>query len=273
MYQIIVVTMNPEILSTYEKITDWSDMGLLTPVYLRTVSEAKAYLKAHKVDAISYRLEDSQSEELHTFLDENFPAMPIFHASAREERLREVLREAKTILNRLHADFSDETYSEDEIMYMLRREFISALMEGKVQKPLEVRSRMKMLRCKADIENSVFLVDMEIPAGDLFLSDRWRYGEERLEVALNNFFGKESENIIYYLSMPSAKTLRLLAMPRAEARNADTSVTAVVSRHVNDSIDKMRDMLELEVRVVGVEALPNLMSLAIEGENTIKEDA
>ncbi len=106
-------------------------------------------------------------------------------------RRLESVTELRSLLNRTHADFSNDSFGEADMLQICRHEFFRALLSGRIASKQDVINRMRLLRSRMDLEAPCVLVDLSLPDGTEYLSGRWHYGTDRLEVALRNFFGAE----------------------------------------------------------------------------------
>ncbi len=105
----------------------------------------------------------------------------------------EVIREVELLLNRLHADDSNDDY--DEATTSSRRANAGkrpavgacASKEYILQHELHVPLPGRPLK-------PCLFVRFSVPEGDAFITGRWHYGSERLGTALKNFFGEQFEH-------------------------------------------------------------------------------
>ena len=58
---------------------------------------------------------------------------------------------------------------------------------------------------------------------DVFLTERWHYGGERLETALRNFFGREHGHMLLRVAVVSPQEVRVLCYPRDEREGLSES--------------------------------------------------
>jgi hypothetical protein len=125
-------------------------------------------------------------------------------------------------------------------------------------------SKVKLLRFGIDVDKPCVLLDMNLPQGDEYLAGRWHYGSERLEVALRNFFGTETDGLSFNVAVVTPQLLRMLVCPmegHGEMEGED-SLTGLVEKHVRDAIEQIGEYLALEVRIKGMQVLKNITALA-----------
>jgi hypothetical protein len=168
------------------------------------------------------------------------------------------------LLNRTHADFSNEDYGIGDMMKLCRNDFMRTLLSGSVPDSREILSKVKLLRFGIDVDKPCVLMDMNLPQGDEYLAGRWHYGSERLEVALRNFFGTETDGLTFHVAVVTPQLLRMLACPLEEhcGKEGEESLTGLVENHVRDAIGQIGEYLALEICIKGTRVLKNITALA-----------
>lgn len=262
MYKLLLATDKPEVLSAFESIPSYVDLGFREP---RVVSSARAAiesLKKHHADAIVFDLEEEGQQQLKAVLRASYPLMPIMPAARNRAKLESALGETRSLLNRLRADFSNEDFTEEDMMSLCRHEFLRALLGGKIATPSDVEERMYLLRSKMDTKVPCVVVDMALPEGDDFLSGRWHYGTDRLEMALRNFFGCELNGMRMVICVLPDSRIRMLCCPMEGKEAMTESVTATVSAHASSAIEHMSEYLHMDLQITGIQVLPAVTALA-----------
>ena len=264
MYKLLLATDQHDIQTMFSQISDWENKGFRVPRMAGDAQEAIACLEKHHVDAVAFRLNAQEEEKLYQKLVKSYPELPIFRLGRNVPEQMAVLNELRSLLNRTHADFANEDYGIADMMKLCRNDFMRALLSGNISDSREVLSKIKLLRFSIDVDKPCVLLDMDLPGGDEYLAGRWHYGSERLEVALRNFFGTEFNNLHISVSVVTPQLIRLLACPMEGQGEGDReeSLTGMVTEHVHETIDRIREYLALEVRIGPMHVLKNITDLA-----------
>ena len=191
MYKILLVTDRPEILDAFQAVSSWESLGFRVPRICNSAEGAIACLKAHHVDGIGIRLDMEQEALLMGHLTAFYPILPIFAVSENAGELVESITELRSLLNRTHADFSNDNFGEADMLQVCRHEFFRDLLSERITGKKYVLNHMRLLRSRMDPQAACVMVDLSLPTGEEYLAGRWHYGPESLEVALRNFFGAE----------------------------------------------------------------------------------
>lgn len=267
MYRIMLVTDRPEVLAALEEISSWESLGFRPPRVCHSAESAIAALKAHHVDGLGMALGKSDEDLLMAHLTAFYPILPIYAVSDVADEMLDNIRELRKLLNRTHADFSNDNFGEGDMLQVCRHEFFRALLSEQIERRKDVVDRMRLLRSKMDAEAPCVLVDLAVPDGGEFLSGRWHYGPERLEVALRNFFGAEFHGMRMVVAVVAPDHVRLLCCPMtgvAQDVDADDSVTSLVNEHTQEAMEQARIYLDLELSLTSIRVLPNVTVLAQE---------
>lgn len=266
MYKILLVTDRPEVLDAFTSVDTWENLGFRTPRICNTAESAIACLKAHHVDGIGIALDPEQEDLLTAHLMAFYPILPIFAVSGDATRNLESVTELRSLLNRTHADFSNDNFGEADMLQVCRHDFFRALLSGQIGTKEEVVQHMRLLRSRMDPNAPCVLVDLNLPDGTGYLSGRWHYGTDRLEVALRNFFGAEFHGMRMVAAVVAPDHVRLLCCPMLGVPQAeeDESITSLVSEHTLEAMDQARTYLDLELCLTSIRVLPSVTALAHE---------
>ena len=265
MYKILLVTDRPEILDAFQAVASWESLGFRTPRICNSAESAIACLKAHHVDGIGIRLDMEQEALLMGHLTAFYPILPIFAVSGNTGELMGSIAELRSLLNRTHADFSNDNFCEADMLQICRHEFFRELLSERIKGRNYVLNHMRLLRSRMDPEAACVTVDLTLPAGEEYLGGRWHYGPERLEVALRNFFGAELQGMRIVVAVISPEHIRVLCCPMVGTQSAESdSITRLVNEHTMEVIDQARIYLDLELQLTSLRVLPNVTALAEE---------
>lgn len=232
MYKILLVTDRPEILDAFQAVSSWESLGFRVPRICNSAEGAIACLKAHHVDGIGIRLDMEQEALLMGHLTAFYPILPIFAVSENAGELVENITELRSLLNRTHADFSNDNFGEADMLQVCRHEFFRDLLSERITGKKYVLNHMRLLRSRMDPQAACVMVDLSLPTGEEYLAGRWHYGPERLEVALRNFFGAELQGMRIVVAVVAPDHVRVLCCPMLGTQCEESdSITRLVNEH------------------------------------------
>ncbi len=263
MYKLLLATGQRDILDMFSQYTEWESIGFRMPRTAANAQEAAACLEKHRVDAIAFRLDAQEENKLYQKLMKSYPELPIFPLGSTMAEQITILHDLRVLLNRTHADFSNEDYGVADMMKLCRNDFMRALLSGAITDGREIKTRVKLLRLNIDADKPCVLLDMELLKGEEYLAGRWHYGSERLEVALRNFFGAEMNGLLISVAVVTPQLVRLLACPKEGQGEGGESSTGKVVGHVQEAIREIREYLSLEVTMGPIRVLKNITDLSV----------
>ncbi len=262
MYKLLLATDQPEIIEAFQAVNSWESLGFRTPRMVTTPQAAMDSLKKHHADGIALAFDKENEAVLAPCLRDDYPILPIINASRQPGQVVDYVCELRALLNRTHADFSNDSFGEADMLQLCRHEFFRALIAGEIHKPEDVVRRMRLLRSHMSPEQPCVLLELAMPEGDTFLTGRWHYGTERLEVALRNFFGVELDGMRMLVSVLPNEKIFLLACPMLGETVAD-SISGAVYSHALETIAHVKEYLGLHLTIASVRVLPCLKTLAL----------
>lgn len=268
MYKLLLATDRTEVLEAFNAVTAWESMGFRVPRIVTSVSGAVKSLKEHHADAIAFSFAGQDENMLMDHLQVIYPNLPIFAAEETPGALMTVLHELRTLLNRTHADFSNDDFGEADMLQICRHEFFRALLQDRVAGEESVSRCLRLLRSKMDPEKPCVIVELGMPSDSDFLKGRWHYGTDRLEIALRNFFGVEVAGMRMVAAVLPDERIYLLAGAMRGAAQPD-SMTGVVTAHVQECIEHVAEYLHLDLTMKNIRVLPKLKELARKEERTM----
>ena len=109
------------------------------------------------------------------------------------------------------------------------------------------------------MDRPCFVIDFDLPQGEIYLSDRWHYGRERLENALrSNFFGRYVDNIYYGVAVLTTRHIRLFACQRRDSQEDLEAINQRVQRHVEKTVADIKEYLDLDLNIEQYTVLRNI---------------
>ncbi|MBE5769267.1 MAG: hypothetical protein E7333_06750 [Clostridiales bacterium] len=262
MYKLLLATDRPEVIETFNAVKSWELMGFHTPRMASTISEAMNSLDRHHADAVVMAFSPEDEAELMAYLNASHPITPVVEPEIRPALMEQRLAELRHLLSRMHADFSNDDFGEADMLQLCRREFFRALMNGRIREKADVKRYLHLLRSRMDAEKPCVVLELAMAPGDDYLSGRWHYGPERLELALRNFFGAELNGMRMLPVLLPGDRIELMACPMTGNETVQ-SMTSVVSDHAQSCMAHVRDYLDLDLHIANIRVLPALTALAI----------
>lgn len=262
MYRLLVATDVPEINKLLQEEINWAQNGFNPPVIVSDADEAIARLSVTAFDAVGYRFAHENPARLEAYLEEKAPTLPIFSVRSTAERQLLILKDLKHLLNRLNADFSDEVYDDSALVGLVQDEMTHSLLAGEITKKSVMVNWLHMLRAHMDPERTCILFEIDMPQGEVYLADRWHHGQERLENALrSNFFGRYADDIYYAVAVLTNRHIRLAAVPALTLKSTDQSFYDTAVAHVNNSLQLIKEYLDLDLQILDTKVLPSMTAL------------
>lgn len=268
MYKLLLATDRAEILEAFGAVTAWERLGFRAPRIVTSVNGAIKSLKEHHADAIAFSFKAQDEAMLMDHLRLFYPLLPIFSAQETPGELMDVLDELRRLLNRTHADFSNDDFGMADMLQICRHEFFRALLEDRVAGEESVRRGLRLLRSKMEPDKPCVVVELSMPQDSDFLKGRWHYGTERLEVALRNFFGVEVAGMRMVAAVLPDERIYLVAGTMYGAQQTE-SMTGLVTAHVQECIKHVAEYLHLDLTMKNIRVLPRLVELARKEERTM----
>ena len=252
MYKLLLVTDREEIQRLFREQIDWQRAGFRSPIIAASAQEGIDLINSKPIDAVGYSLRREDAMPLKRFLRYGRPSLPIYAVCASPEEQTQVLRELQAVLNRLHADFSDEYYDEEAMLTIQRDELVHALLSGELRDWEAVKRSFKLIRSHVSLDHPSILYEIDMPQGDVYLASHSGHAQQRLESALrNNFFGRYVDGVYYAVAVLTPRHIRLACIPmQGDIREDDASFSARADDHVHQSIQKIKEYLDLDMNIV-----------------------
>ena len=143
--------------------------------------------------------------QLHRYLNEH-PSLPVFQTHKHLENVRDELTAIRRFLDRMHMDDTDASFSEMEIITMLRDELMRDLLSGNIQSEQKFMGRVKLARANISLKHHCYLYEFDLPQGEIYMEDMaLRRGT--LSALRNNFFKRFVDDIYYGVRVLNPDTL------------------------------------------------------------------
>ncbi len=263
MYKLLLVSDREDVLNAFDEVGNWERLGFRAPHIRHDFEGAKESLAKHHADGIAIAIGDAEKEMLVDYLRKQFPYLPVFQAGATREEVIFYLQELKTVLNRLRADFSSDSFSEKDVMLECRHDLLRHLVSGELKDENKMYRHMRLLRSRMDVNRPCILIEMKQPEGapDL-LEGRWHDSYQLLERTLYKSFARDI-NGYHILPLVTEKgRIFVLAGPlHGQEGSSMDSVTPVIKSCTEDGIEHVKHFEGLSLKVNSLQVLPSLSSL------------
>lgn len=275
MYKLLLVSDRDDVLKAFEEVQNWERLGFKPPHIRHDFEGTKDSLAKHHADGIAVSVNPEEEKKILAYLQEFFPNVPIFQAGTTRDEVLRYLNELNILLNRIHADFSNDRIREIDLLQECRHEFFRKLITGQVEKKDDLLRNMRLLRSRMDPDKPCLIAELEQPcdAGQDRLTGRWQYGPDRLELALRNSFGGDVDGIHILPTVHTDGRILILccALYGMESAVTGDQMTAMLTSHIADGIAHLQEFFGLELHITGISVLPSLYVLCKDAaENCMK---
>ena len=252
MYKLLLVTDREDISSLFRDQIDWAKLNCRKPYFAADPQQAISLLNSKAIDAVGYRFFGLDGIALTKFLRYGRPSLPIFQVCETVDAQTMVIRQTVSVLDRLHQDYADEYYDEESMLTLQRDEVMHSLLAGEIQDWESLNREMKLIRAHVSLDQPCVLYEIDMPQGEVYLSEHQGHAQQRLESALrNNFFGRYVEGIFYAVAVLTPRHIRIVCMPmHGQEMGTPEAFGQRTDAHINESIQKIKEYLDLDMTVV-----------------------
>lgn len=264
MYKLLLVSDQPEVLGAFEAVDNWEKLGFRAPHIRHDYEGALESMSVHHADGISVSLNNAEEEErLLAWLRNNKPCLPVFQAGRNSAEVLRYVSELGILLNRIHADFSDDRIGLPDMLQMCRHEFFRKLVSGEVHRQEDLVRNLRLMCSKMDPDHPCVIVKLTQPEENGKLAGHWLFGPDKLEYLLRQMFGKESDGLRIVPAVLQDGDVVLLYCPNLGTEHAaeDSSMTDMVTSHTDECIVHAKEYLGVDLTVQGVNVMPSLRAL------------
>lgn len=261
MYKLLLVTDQPDIQDFFLHDINWSSYNCHAPRVFSAVDEAIAYINVSPLDAVGYYLGKRGAIELGRYLASERPSLPVFAVSRKRAIQEKLIEELVRLLDRMHVDDADEPYDEKTMLATIRDDYTHRLLSGEIHDADLLKRGLALIRMNVNTERRCVLYELNMPMGESYMAIHSNDAKERLERALrNSFIGREVGRAYYGVAVLSPSHIRVVAAPTTDADSEDIEKFAEeTDRHILDSINRVKDYLDLEIVITECGVLDNLI--------------
>ncbi len=263
MYKLLLATDQPAVQAFFRDEIDWHALNFHRPFVAASPEEAIELLNTKPIDAIGYYFSNTQGAVLTRFLSYGRPSLPVFDVSREVQRQVTALKELGRLLDRLHGDYADEPYAEEAMMTLMRDELTHQLLAGEITDFEYLERQLHLFRARVSADEPCILYEIDMPQGEVYMTEHRNHAQERLASALrNNFFGRYVDGIFYAVAVLTPRHIRLAAIPVQSEQAEDVMQLARrADEHVQDSIANIKEYLGLDMDVLEARTIEGLRHL------------
>lgn len=257
MYRLLIVTERQSVRDMFGGMSGWEVMGFKQPRLRATTEEALLCMQKHHIDAIA--IDDTEAfADLDAHIEANCPTMLRFAVENTPEEQQKTIRILDRLLNQIRADHSNNQYDETSALQYTRDRQMKTLLSGVIPTQKELAARLRMLRCQEQADVPCVVARLGLDEEDPFLTERWHYGSDRLEVALRNFFGGDQAHMLVHVAVVSQDEVRVLCYPSgSEALDASKAAD-----FIHEVTQQVENYMGLRMTVQDVKTIPGLKVFA-----------
>lgn len=145
----------------------------------------------------------------------------------------------------------------------MRLDFWDALWEGQIAGAAVLRRRLKVLELPVQEDSPCCRCVLRLRHGDAYLDQIWRYGRNRLRVAVGNLLPRD-HGVLYGICRLTTHHVYILACAM-DGTDAAT-LEDIARRDIAQLIDALENYLDLESELKEIVPMQSLKALTREGE-------
>ena len=274
MYKLLLVSDQDDVLDAFDRINNWEYNGFRKPHIRRDLDGARQCLLEHHADGLVLGLGPEKEHELMVWLHGAYPLLPVCEAGKTPEEALKYLGELNGLLNRIRADFSSDAFPEQEMLVRSRRHFFRKLVGERKMTSQEIKRGMRLRRSRMNPASPCVLMELQYSAGDESEPDEIVQDRDHLlERSLFQSFGGDVAGYHVLPLVTNDGRIYVLAgrlwseeLRDGEKENTAESVTEVLERTVREGILHAEEYQGLQLRIKGMDVLPNFYALCADSE-------
>ena len=266
MYKLLLVSDREDVLNAFAQIDNWERHGFKPPHIRHDYEGMIDSLSKHHADGIAVAVVPEEAKKIYPYLQDHYPNVPLFEAGTTNDEVLRYLNELNILLNRIHADFSNDGFREIDMLMECRHEFFRKLMTGRIERKDDLLRNMHLLRSRMNPESTCMIVELQQPeeTEQDKLEGRWHYGADRLEYTLRKSFGGDVEGVHILPAVHADGRIQVLCCSLSGAESSvktQDQMTALLTTRIADGIAHLKEYFGLELHITGIRVIPSLYAL------------
>lgn len=259
MYRLLIATRQPKTKALIADLKDWESFGFKPPHLRENAAEAEDCMNKHAIDAIAIDY-DSEWKPFLDLLNTTYSDLPLFPIESSQEKQYAVLRDLSHLLARIKADDTNDQRDLSYMMHQQRARWMRRLISGMEHSADDIRRKMLLHRCTMLPDDPCVIACLYINKDDAFINERWHYGQDRLEMALSNFFGYHHAGLAITVTVVSQEEVRVLFCPEQSTGQLDETD---IARYVKETIEQIEHYLGLSLHLREIRSLNHITDFAV----------
>ncbi len=142
----------------------------------------------------------------------------------------------------------------------MRLDFWDALWHGQIGNPSALSRRLTVLKLPVGADTPCCRCVLRLKHGDAYLDHIWRYGRDRLRVAVGNLLPGEEDGVLYGVCRLTPKHVYILACAMNGMTVAELEARAEAD--IGRLIDSLEQYLDLESELKEIVPVDSLTKMA-----------
>lgn len=146
----------------------------------------------------------------------------------------------------------------------MRLDFWDSLWEGQISTPAVLSRRLKVLELPITVDSPSARCVLRLKHGEAYLDHIWRYGRDRLRVAVGNLLPDETGGVLYGVCRLTPRHVYIMA---CAMQGTDAAALEQKARQDIDAlINALEQYLDLQSELREIDPVPALSALTGERE-------
>ena len=263
MYRLLLVSDRPDVLENFAKFDRYERLGFKPPHVRHDYQGMLDSFQKHHADGIAFALPPEEEQKVLEFLKTQYPILPIFGACTDADELCRDLNELSNLLMRIHGDYSNDKIGRLDMLMYCRHEFFRKLIAGGVPNPEVMHRSLRLLRSRMRPDRPCVLASLSEIEDSGSAETCWDFDRDEIERFLRKSFGRELNGMRILSLIPEGRRISVLVCPMEGVENIPSAdeMTKLVTEHISQVLDKLRDYEHIHMRTDKIETLPNLAAL------------
>ncbi len=152
-----------------------------------------------------------------------------------------------------------ENYNLGVLLPEMRLDFWDALWHGQIGNIGALRRRLSVLELPTDTDAPCCRCVLRLRHGEAYLDNIWRYGRDRLRVAVGNLLPPDEDGVVYGVCRLTPRHVYVLACATGGMRAEELEARA--HQDINQLIESLEQYLDLESELKEILPVDNLAKL------------
>lgn len=258
MYKLMVVTDSSKIKDEMLHYDAWMLNGFKVPHFRTSKETLMEGLQKHHIDAIAVELQsEEESKKVLEFLFQSYPLIPVFKVTEDTAYQAVIFERLRKSLDKINGDYTDDNFTYDQKFDAVRNRWLSKYLRGKLTDYKEFEEKNQIFRANLCLQSPCILAELSMPSRDEYLVSEWRYGADRLEVALRNFFNPDLFLPNISIAVTDSGVCRVLLSNKCFIKGAELTEIQDFPGFLEKTINEIRDYLSLDVKINNIQNFAN----------------